>query len=108
MDVQITAREYGYGKDAVGYPPHRLSELIEILQETLMEIPSEFRATAEVDYSPRFEYGESYDRLRILYERPETTGEEASRKASEREAVTKWIEDQEALIRRRKAELEIA
>ncbi|MBB4192822.1 hypothetical protein [Rhizobium aethiopicum] len=108
MDVMITVREYGYGEDAVGYPPHGLAEVIQILQETLMEIPPEFRSSAEVDYSPRYEYGESYDRLRIIYERPETAEEQTARITAERATMMKWIEEQEALIRRRKAELEIA
>lgn len=107
MDKQIIVREYGYGENTVGYPPHGLSEVIKILQETLMEIPTEYRSSAEVDYSPRWEFGESYDRLRIMYERPETADEENARLDVERASITKWITEQESLIARRKAELGI-
>lgn len=104
MDKQIVVREYGYDPSSVGYPPRALSEVIQILNETLLEIPSEYRASAEVDYSPRWEFGETYDRLRIMYERPETKEEEAARREAELADTSKWIAEQEALIRRRKAE----
>lgn len=106
-EVTIIVREYGYGEKAVGYPPHNLKEAIQFFQETLLEIPPEYRDSAAIDFEPMWSYGESYEHVSITYERPETEAEEASRKAEERATMTKWIDEQEALIRRRKAELGI-
>lgn len=105
-DKTITVREYGYGGKALGLP-RRLADAIQAFQETLLEIPPEYRNSAEIDFEPAWEYGESYEHVRITYERPETQEEEASRRSEERAIMIKWIEEQEALIRRRKAELEI-
>ena len=107
-DKIITVREYGYGEKSAGYPPHKLTEAIQVFQETLLEIPPEYRNSTEVSFEPVWSYGESYEHVRITYERPETPEEEAARRSEERANMTKWIEEQEALIRRRKAELEIA
>lgn len=106
-DTTITVREYGYGERAIGFPPRDLPQLIQALQETLLEVPPEYRDSAEVSFEPAWEFGESYEHVRITYERPETPEEEATRKATERAATLKWIDEQEALIRRRKAELDL-
>lgn len=106
-DVTVTVRQYGYGEDSAGFPPHSLPAAIQALQETLLEIPLEYRESAEVSFEPAWEYGESYEQVRITYERPETEAEEAARRSEERANLTKWIDETEALIRRRKAELEI-
>lgn len=110
IEKTITVRTYGYGHDAelCGLPPHGLAETIAILQEALLEIPPEYREQAEVDFSSQWELGETYDRLCITYSRLENDDEAESRQALERTAIVKWIEQEEALIRRRKAEFGIA
>lgn len=106
-EVTITVREYGFSENAVGLPPHNLVEAIQAFQETLLEIPPEYRESAEISFEPEWHCGEYYRQVRITYERPETPEEEASRKEEERAAVARWIDEQEALIRRRKAEFGI-
>jgi hypothetical protein len=107
IEKTITLRTYGYGEDTVGYPPHGLVEAIDALQEAFFEIPTEYRESAEVDFSAQWEHGETFDRIRITYSRLETQEEADARELQERQATLKWIEEQETLIRRRKAELGI-
>jgi chaperonin GroEL (HSP60 family) len=107
-EVTVTVREYGYGADDHGYPPHNLKEAIAAFQEALSEIPEALRDNASIDFDPYWSHGETFERVRITYERPEAAEETASRVAEERAAMIEWIEEQKALIRRRKAELEIA
>ncbi|MGG7534703.1 hypothetical protein [Rhizobium sp. 12,4] len=107
-DVTITVREFGYGADCQDYPPHNLRGAIEAFSAALDEIPEPYRETASIDFEPYWSHGETFEYVRITYDRPETEAETASRIAAERANMMKWIEEQEALIRRRKAELEIA
>ncbi len=108
QNVTETVRVYGYGDAESGYPPHNLKEAIAAFQGALEEIPEECRDNASIDFEPHWSHGETFERVSITYERPETAEETAARVAHERATMTKWIEEQEALIRRRKAELEIA
>jgi hypothetical protein len=107
VEKTVTLRTYGYDYHSVSSPPRNLTEAIAILQEALMEIPSEYRASAEVDFSPYWEHGETYDRVGITYSRMETHEEAEVRERTERQAALEWIKKEEALIRRRKAELGI-
>ncbi|OKP79744.1 hypothetical protein BTE77_06540 [Ensifer adhaerens] len=108
--VTIFVREYGYSGnyDSAGYPPHSLQQAIQIFQEALLEIPSDYRGDAWIDFEPAWSHGETYERVRIGYERPETAEEAATRADEERMTMAKWIEEQEALIARRKQEYGIA
>ncbi|MBY3263897.1 hypothetical protein HFO15_19925 [Rhizobium laguerreae] len=107
-DVTITVREYGYSMDCQGYPPHNLRDAISAFSAALDEIPEPYRDTASIDFEPYWSHGETFEYVRVTYDRPETDEETTSRIAAERAAMMKWIEEEEALIRRRKAELEIA
>lgn len=109
-EVTVTVREYGYSGnyDSAGYPPHSLPQAIQLFQEALLEIPKEYRDSAWIDFDPAWSCGETFERVRIGYERPETSEECTARVDKEREEAAKWIEEQEALIRRRKAEYGIA
>jgi hypothetical protein len=107
IDVTITVREFGF-VDEAPWPPHNLMKAIAEFQSALAEIPEPYRDSASISFEPYWSHGETFEHVSITYERPETAEETAARIAAERGAMTKWIEEQEALIRRRKAELEIA
>lgn len=75
-------KTYGYGGDAD--LPILLVDAVQAFGEDLLSIPAEYRESAEIDFEPCFEYGESYACVRITYERPETDEEAAERLAGER------------------------
>lgn len=108
QQITVEVREFGYSGDDDGYPPHNLKNAIAAFQAALAQIPEEYRDNASIDFEPHWSHGETFEQVRITYERHETDEEAASRVAAERAAMLEWIEEEEALIRRRKAELEIA
>ena len=79
--VTEKVKTYGYNGDAD--LPRSLVDAVQTLSEDLLSIPAEYREDAEIDFDPGFEYGESYARVSITYERPETDEEEAERLAGE-------------------------
>lgn len=80
----ITEKVKTYGYDGDADLPRLLVDAVQTFSEDLLSIPAEYRQTAEIDFEPGFEYGESYACVRITYERPETVEEAAARVASER------------------------
>ncbi len=80
----VTEKVKTYGYDGDADLPRSLVDAVQTFSEDLLSIPKEFREDAEIDFEPGFEYGESYARVRITYERPETEQEVAARVANER------------------------
>lgn len=80
----VTEKVKTYGYDGDADLPILLVDAVQALSEDLLSIPVEYRASAEIDFEPGFEFGESYACVRITYERPETDEEEAERLAGER------------------------
>lgn len=80
----VTEKVKTYGYDGDADLPRLLVDAVQTLSEDLLSIPAEYREDAEIDFEPGFEYGESYARVRVTYERPETEAEAAARTASER------------------------
>lgn len=69
----VTVAEWGAGEhESI---PHRLSAFIEKLSQAQQTIPLDYRGNAEVDCEPHYEFGESYARVRVVYERPLTIAE---------------------------------
>lgn len=82
--ITVTEKVKTYGYDGDADLPRLLVGAIQTFSEDLLSIPKEYRESAEIDFEPGFEYGESYACVRITYERPETAEEAATRTASER------------------------
>lgn len=82
--ITETVRYWGACSDNGEVPPRMLSDFMDALDAAMNEIPREYRATAEIDFDPDQEYGETYDAVRITYERPETPAETTVRLANER------------------------
>lgn len=80
----VTEKVKTYGYDGDADLPILLVDAVQAFSEDLLSIPAEYRASAEIDFEPGFEYGESYPCVRITYERPETPEETAERLAGER------------------------
>lgn len=79
--VTEKVKTYGYGGE---YLPRSLTDAVRAFSKDWLSIPAEYRESAEIDFEPVFEYGESYACVRITYERPETDEEAAERLAGER------------------------
>lgn len=82
--ITVTEKVKTYGYDGDADLPLLLVDAVQTLSEDLLSIPKEYRESAEIDFEPSFEYGESCACVRITYERPETEQEAAARVASER------------------------
>lgn len=82
--ITETVRYWGACSDNGDVPPRMLSDFMAELNAAMNEIPREYRATAEIDFDPDSEYGETYDAVRITYERPETPAETTVRLENER------------------------
>lgn len=78
--------------------PHKLTDLIDVLQSVLERIPAEFRDTAEVDCGPDYEYGESYEAIRITFERPATPEEVEQQLSADREHWTQQLKQAQERI----------
>lgn len=79
--ITVTVKTYGAGGDA--YLPVLLTDAVQTLSKDLLAIPEEYRASAVVDFEPHYELGESYPRMDIVYERPETPAEQHQRVSGE-------------------------
>jgi len=82
--IETTVREWGACTDS-GAVPHKLSDLIAALNEAMAEIPPQFMEAAEVDCEPSYEFGETYERVRVTYRREMSQTEREEWRASERE-----------------------
>jgi len=74
-----------WGVNADHQPPHRLSEVLDILADVEGDIPIEFRESARIDFEPYSEFGEYYPQVTVTYERPMTPAEMAQHAAEEAE-----------------------
>lgn len=59
--------------------PYRFTEVIDALKAAMDRIPIDARADSVIDFEPFYEHGEYYPQVRVTYERPETSAEEALR-----------------------------
>ena len=55
--------------------PGTVSGMIRWLEKQLKAIPGKSRTTAKFEFTTEYEYGESYPRINITYEEPETDAE---------------------------------
>lgn len=76
--------------------PRLLSEVLDILSDVEGDIPIEFRASAEIDFEPLFEHGESYTQVRVSYERPMTAAELEQHAADEAEHWSRQLLEAES------------
>lgn len=84
----------------------KLSKAISILEEKLSAIPKEYRDTAQIEFSNRMEYGETYENVEITYESPETDDELMRRLTIEAERSRIALDRKRAKLAKLKAELE--
>jgi hypothetical protein len=78
---------------ATELPEHSLGKFLDELDHVYYSIPSDCRASAEIDFDPYIDCaGDSYPQVRITYERPETPAEKAKRTGDER---AHWMEQLE-------------
>ncbi len=77
--------------------PHNLTEFFAALNEVRLSIPSEYRAAAEIDLEPEYEFGDSYARLRVTYERPMTDEEEEAQRIKDR---AHWLDQKDQAFAR--------
>lgn len=75
--VTEKVKTYGYNGDAD--LPRLLVDAVQTFSEDLLSIPEEYRQSAEMEFEPGYEFGESYACVQITYERPETPEEEKLR-----------------------------
>lgn len=94
----VKVATYGFNCRYDAPIPHKLTDLIDVLQSVLERIPAEFRDTAEVDCDPDHEYGESYEAIRITYERPATPEEVEARLSVDREHWTQQLKQAQERI----------
>lgn len=75
------------------FPEHKLGKFLDEVECVYYNIPTEHRASAEIDFEPYFDCaGESYPQVRITYERPESQEEANSRADEDRK---RWMEQLE-------------
>lgn len=97
MDFQVNVRKYGgrYNQERVGDVPTELDDLIQVLQETRLEIPPEHRANARVSIEPEGDYDNGIDCLSIYYYRPRTPEEIAADDARQKAHWEQQVRDAE-------------
>jgi hypothetical protein len=85
IEVDVVKRHiYGSIRD-VGYSYDTVIDVIAWLQSVLASVPVEYRDSVKISFDNDYEYGESYEQVRIYYTRLETD-EEASRRISDEHA----------------------
>jgi hypothetical protein len=107
MEFQVDVRKYG-GRHtgSIGSVPRKLDEFIQVLQETRLEIPPEYRADARVDIEPENDTGVDLNCLHIYYHRPRTTEEIAADDAHLKSQWERQIMEAEKRIAFCRSELE--
>mgnify|MGYP001017801535 CR=1 FL=1 len=105
LTTEIEVLHLGIASKGGDFVPHKLVDLIATLQGELDSVPAEFIESAEYSFEPDYEYGDSYDALRVTYTRPETSAEREARVARELAELAKRDAEHAAWSARRGADL---
>lgn len=86
----VVVRHWGVCNDN-GHAPHNLEQFMYALQDAMAEVPGEYQSSAEIDFDPDYEFGETYAAVRVTYERPMTESERNDYIAEERKRIEEAI-----------------
>lgn len=83
----------------------KLTGSIKWMNKKLLEIPKDCRASAQIEFRNRHEYGESYEHVEITFQQPETDDELMWRLTVEAERARVALAEKKASFEKLKSEL---